>query len=137
VALARNISARHAATYYEKDDYYTRDHAPSEWHGEGARALRLTGPVDREAFASLVEGRIPGGPALHRGAGPRRGGTDFEFSAPKSFSIQALVSDDPRLIEVHRAAVAVARERLEATVATRVMPQAAPATRIFTVMSWS
>lgn len=120
MALARNISARHAATYYEKDDYYTRDHAPSEWHGEGARALGLTGSVDREAFASLVEGRVPGGSALHRGGGPRRGGTDFEFSAPKSFSIQALVNDDRRLIDVHRAAVAVARERLEATVATRV-----------------
>jgi conjugative relaxase-like TrwC/TraI family protein len=120
VALARNISAHNAATYYEKDDYYTRDVSPSEWHGEGARALGLSGAVDREAFASLVDGKIPGGPTLHRGGGPRRGGTDFEFSAPKSFSIQALVNGDRRLIEVHRSAVAIARERIEATIATRV-----------------
>ncbi len=125
MALARNIGARHASTYYEKDDYYTRDHAPSEWHGEAARALGLMGPVDREVFASLVEGRIPGGSALHRGGGPRRGGTDFEFSAPKSFSIQALVNDDRRLIDAHRAAVGVARDRLEATIATRVTEKGA------------
>ena len=120
MALARNISARHAATYYEKDDYYTRDRSPSEWHGEGARALGLSGPVDRETFASLVEGRMPGGATLHRGGGARRGGTDFEFSAPKSFSIQALVNGDKRLIDVHRSAVAIARQRIEATIATRV-----------------
>jgi conjugative relaxase-like TrwC/TraI family protein len=120
MALARNITARHAATYYEKDDYYTRDRSPSEWHGEGARALGLSGPVDRQAFANLVEGRIPGGSTLHRGGGPRRGGTDFEFSAPKSFSIQALVNGGARMIDVHRSAVAVARERIEATIATRV-----------------
>jgi conjugative relaxase-like TrwC/TraI family protein len=120
VALARNISARHAATYYEKDDYYTRDRSPSEWHGEGARALGLLGPVDRETFASLVEGRMRRGVALHRGGGARRGGTDFEFSAPKSFSIQALVNGDKRLIDVHRSAVAIARQRIEATIATRV-----------------
>ena len=120
MALARNISARHAATYYETDDYYTRDRSPSEWHGEGAHALGLSGPVDREIFASLVEGRMPGGAKLHRGGGARRGGTDFEFSAPKSFSIQALVNGDKRLIDMHRSAVAVARQRIEATIATRV-----------------
>ena len=120
MALARNVGARHAATYYERDDYYTRDRSPSEWHGEGARALELSGPVDREVFAQLIEGQVPGGPTLHRGGGPRRGGTDFEFSAPKSFSIQALVIGDRRVTDVHRKAVAVARQRIEATVATRV-----------------
>jgi conjugative relaxase-like TrwC/TraI family protein len=125
MALARNITARHAATYYEKDDYYTRDRAPSEWHGEGARALALSGPVDRETFASLVAGRLPGGPTLHRGGGARRGGTDFEFSAPKSFSIQALVNGDRRLIDAHASAVAVARQRIGATIATRVTERGA------------
>ncbi|MGH8277594.1 MAG: MobF family relaxase, partial [Steroidobacteraceae bacterium] len=68
---------------------------------------------------------MPGGPTLHRGGGPRRGGTDFEFSAPKSFSIQALVNGDRRLIDIHRTAVAIARRRIEATVATRVTEQGA------------
>jgi conjugative relaxase-like TrwC/TraI family protein len=125
VALARNISSRHAATYYEKDDYYTRDHSPSEWHGDGAQALGLSGPVNRQAFAALVEGQMPGGATLHRGGSARRGGTDFEFSAPKSFSIQALVNGDGRLLDVHRSAVAIARQRIEATIATRVTERGA------------
>ena len=48
------------------------------------------------------KGDCPDGATLHRGGGARRGGTDFEFSAPKSFSIQALVNGDRRLIDVHR-----------------------------------
>ncbi len=63
---------------------------------------------------------MPGGATLRRGGGARRGGTDFEFSAPKSFSIQALVNGDRRLIDVHRSAVSIARQRIEATIATRV-----------------
>ena len=63
------------------------------------RALGLSGPVDRQAFAALVEGRMPGGATLNRGGDARRGGTDFEFSAPKSFSIQALINGDRRLID--------------------------------------
>jgi conjugative relaxase-like TrwC/TraI family protein len=58
---------------------------------------------------------------LHRGgSGGRRAGTDVEFSAPKSFSIQALVVGDTRLLAVHQQAVAVARAHLETLTATRV-----------------
>src|SRR5882672_1163759 len=121
MALAKNISTGQADRYYDKDDYYTKDAAaPSAWHGKGAEALGLSGPVRPEDFKALVRGELPDGAKLHHGAGNRRAGTDFEFSAPKSFSIQALVAGDERLVKVHQRAVAVARERIEATTATRV-----------------
>ena len=121
MALAKNISTGQADRYYDKDDYYTKDAAaPSAWHGKGAEALGLSGQVRPEDFKALVRGELPDGTKLHHGAGNRRAGTDFEFSAPKSFSIQALVAGDERLVRVHQKAVAVARERIEATTATRV-----------------
>ncbi|WP_051749223.1 MobF family relaxase [Nevskia soli] len=122
MALAKNISAGQADRYYDKDDYYTKDAAaPSQWHGKGARALGLNGLVRPEDFKALVRGELPDGTTLHRGgSNVRRAGTDFEFSAPKSFSIQALVVGDERLVKAHQQAVAVARQRIEATVATRV-----------------
>ena len=122
MALAKNISAGQADRYYDKDDYYTKDAAaPSQWYGKGARALGLNGLVRPEDFKALVRGELPDGTTLHRGgSNVRRAGTDFEFSAPKSFSIQALVVGDERLVKAHQQAVAVARQRIEATVATRV-----------------
>ncbi|WP_029918784.1 MobF family relaxase [Nevskia soli] len=122
MARPKNISASQASGYYDKDDYYTKDSAsPSSWHGKGAEALGLSGPVRPDDFKALVRGELPDGTALHRGGiNERRAGTDFEFSAPKSFSIQALVLGDDRLVRAHQEAVAVARQRIEALTATRV-----------------
>ena len=53
-------SAGQAASYYEADDYYAEGGmAPSEWFGEAAEKLGLSGEVDREKFAELLEGRVP------------------------------------------------------------------------------
>lgn len=121
MALAKNIGTAQADRYYDKDDYYSKDAAaPSQWQGKGAETLGLSGAVRPEDFKALVRGELPDGTKLHHGGGNRRAGTDFEFSAPKSFSIQALVVGDERLVQVHQKAVAVARERIEATTATRV-----------------
>lgn len=121
MALAKNIGTAQADRYYDKDDYYTKEAAaPSAWHGKGAEALGLSGAVKPAAFKALVRGELPDGATLHRGGASRRAGTDFEFSAPKSFSIQALIVGDERLVHVHQKAVAVARQRIEATTATRV-----------------
>jgi conjugative relaxase-like TrwC/TraI family protein len=121
MALAKNIGTAQADRYYDKDDYYTKDAAaPSAWHGKGAKALGLSGALKPADFKALVRGELPDGTTLHHGGGNRRAGTDFEFSAPKSFSIQALVVGDERLVRVHQKAVAVARQRIEATTATRV-----------------
>ena len=54
-------SAGQAASYYEADDYYAEGGmAPSEWFGEAAEKLGLSGEVNREKFADLLEGRIAG-----------------------------------------------------------------------------
>ena len=122
MARPQNISAAQADHYYDQDDYYTKDAAaPSAWHGQDAEALGLSGPVRPNDFKALVRGELPDGTKLHRGGiGERRAGTDFEFSAPKSFSIQALVLGDQRIVQAHQQAVAEARIRLEALTATRV-----------------
>lgn len=53
-------SSAQAASYYEADDYYADGGvSPSEWQGEGARQLGLSGEVDREVFRELLDGRLP------------------------------------------------------------------------------
>lgn len=98
-------SSAQAASYYESDDYYAEGGlAPSEWRGEAAKALGLSGEVDRDAFKALLDGVLPTGQVLgtHRG-GERehRPGWDLTFSAPKSVSVMALVAGDTRLIAAH------------------------------------
>ncbi len=60
MARPKNISASQASGYYDKDDYYTKDSAsPSAWHGKGAEALGLSGPVRPDDFKALVRGELP------------------------------------------------------------------------------
>ncbi|MVF24626.1 conjugative relaxase [Methylocaldum sp. BRCS4] len=105
-----NVSAGgQAASYYEeKDDYYTRDseHAAlSYWSGAGAAALNLHGEVSHEQFQAVLKGELPNGSKIAAREGQRRGGSDLTFSAPKSVSLQALVSGDTRVIDAHARAV--------------------------------
>lgn len=110
-----------AAEYYQySDNYYTNNHGPSEWWGTGAGSLGLQGAVGHAEFAALLDGRLPNGETLHRGAAGRRGGTDGTFSAPKSVSLQALVGGDRRIIDAHCRAVDRALIYAETLVACRV-----------------
>jgi conjugative relaxase-like TrwC/TraI family protein len=119
------ISAAQAKGYYEKDDYYAQDSekesvasiAASEWFGNAANNLGLEGGVKAEIFQSLLEGQTPEGRSLHaKGINPEkhRAGYDCTFSAPKSYSVAALLGDE-RLIELQQEAVktalSVAQER--------------------------
>lgn len=104
-------SAGQAASYYEADDYYAEGGmAPSEWLGEGAEKLGLSGEVDREKFAELLEGRMAGQQlgTTRDGKVEHRPGWDITLSAPKSVSIMAEVAGDKRLIKAHGAALKVA-----------------------------
>jgi hypothetical protein len=104
-------SAGQAASYYEADDYYAEGGmAPSEWFGESAEKLGLSGEVDREKFAELLEGRVAGQQlgTTRDGKVEHRPGWDITLSAPKSVSIMAEVAGDKRLIKAHGAAVKVA-----------------------------
>ncbi len=120
--LASLSSAAQATTYYEADDYYAEGGlAPSAWLGSGSLALGLSGEVDREQFHALLEGRLPDGQVLgtHRdGQHAHRPGWDLTFSAPKSFSVMALVAGDRRLIDAHDQSVRVALAYAERYAAT-------------------
>ena len=104
-------SAGQAASYYEADDYYAEGGlAPSEWLGQGAKVLNLTGAVDREQFARLLEGHVAVQSlgTMRDGQWEHRPGWDVTFSAPKSVSIMAEVGRDRRLIAAHERAVKTA-----------------------------
>lgn len=121
LSLSNVSSGAAAASYYEAaDDYYAGQGSPSAWWGAGAQALGLAGAVDAQAFARLLDGRLPHGELLHHAAAGRRGGTDATFSAPKSVSLQALVGGDARLIEAHRRAVDQALAHAQSLAACRL-----------------
>ena len=103
--------ADRATHYYgeQADDYYSRDAGATAWHGEGARRLGATGPVDVKRFHAMLRGEF--GDGVRAGRSIRkdsraRAGIDLTFSAPKSLTLQALVGADARLVQAHDAAVA-------------------------------
>lgn len=103
-----------AANYYEDaaDDYYAKEGSAAEWQGKGAEMLGLSGPVDRDRFKELLAGHIGPGLRVSRGSTrddmKERIGIDLTFSAPKSVSVQALVSGDGRVVQAHDRAVTAA-----------------------------
>ncbi|WP_285710120.1 MobF family relaxase [Erythrobacter oryzae] len=118
-------SSAAASSYYEADDYYADgDISPSEWHGEGAKALGLTGEVNRETFRAILDGTLPHGQQLgtiREGKLQHRPGWDVTMSAPKSVSIMAEVAGDRRLVVAHNNAVKAALAYVERhTAATRI-----------------
>ena len=115
-----NVSAAQAGNYYEKDDYYTQGdpdlQSDSQWQGNGAAQLGLTGAVDKATFQQLLHGQTPDGKSLHsKRINPEnhRAATDYTFSAPKSVSIAALIQKDKRVIKAHDEAVKTALDVLE------------------------
>ncbi len=92
------------------DDYYTKPgEAPGGWVGELAAELGLSGQVDAEAYADILEGRDPisGAQLLKRPETRYRKradgsekriepvlGFDVRFSAPKSVSILYALGDE-------------------------------------------
>ena len=115
-----NVSAAQAENYYEKDDYYTQGNpdlqSDSQWQGNGATQLGLTGAVDKATFQQLLHGQTPDGKSLHsKRINPEnhRAATDYTFSAPKSVSIAALIQKDKRVIQAHDEAVKTALQVLE------------------------
>ena len=113
-----NLKSAQAATYFEKDDYYSQEECPnrSRWAGAGAERLNLSGGVEQQVFQQVLQGQSPEGqPLFSRRIDPatRRAATDFTFSAPKSVSVAALVQGDQRVIEAHHTAVDRALQVLE------------------------
>ena len=117
-------SAAATAGYYAR--YLAR--APGEvdgvWTGEQAEALGLSGSVGVESLELLLEGRDPvrgtrlGYPLTDRTLSDGRvvravAGFDATFSAPKSVSVLWALTQDPRLLAAHDAAVSAALAHVE------------------------
>jgi conjugative relaxase-like TrwC/TraI family protein len=118
-------SSAAASSYYEADDYYADGGiSPSEWQGEGAKALGLYGEVNRETFRAMLDGTLPDGQQLgtmREGKLQHRPGWDVTLSAPKSVSIMAEVAGDRRLVAAHANAVKAAMAYVERhAAATRI-----------------
>ena len=88
-----------AASYYSSDNYYTLEQSAesSEWVGKGAQELGLTGQVDEQVFAEILDGKLPNGDVIEAPNGEHRAGLDLTFSASKSVSLLALLGDDTRI----------------------------------------
>ena len=101
ISLGAISSPAGAAAYYTKDNYYSGAEAEAvgRWHGDGAEALGLRGPVENTSFEAVLAGQLPNGAQIKTPDGQdRRAGIDLVFSAPKSMSLLAMLGGDPRLI---------------------------------------
>ncbi|WP_240116238.1 MobF family relaxase [Erwinia endophytica] len=118
-------NAANAGGYYTaEDNYYFLGEASTGWYGTGAESLGLEGPVDRDMFVSVLEGKLPDGTDLSRmenGVNKHRPGYDLTFSAPKSVSVLALVTGDSFLVEAHNRAVEKTLDEVEKLATTRTM----------------
>ena len=125
-------SAGQALHYFSKDNYYTQDEGleKSEWLGQGAAALGLSGQIERQDFFEILNGKVDGQElgkfVVNEETGERerehRPGTDMTFSAPKSVSLLAEVAGNREVREAHEAAVKKALTYIESELAyTRQM----------------
>ena len=107
--------ASHVVDYLMAGEYYAGEkELAGVWQGEGAKALGLSGEVDREALALALEGFGQDGKPMVRNAGEagRRMGYDFTFNAPKTVSLAyAVASPEQReqIMAAHHAAVEAAQ----------------------------
>lgn len=106
-----------ATRYYSYDNYYTQDQGieHSQWLGAGSDELGLSGQVDPDSFAALLNGQIDGeqlGRTTKDGI-KHRPGWDLTFSAPKSVSILSEVYELKDVREAHNTAVKEALAHIE------------------------
>lgn len=110
-------SAKIAAHYFEKDNYYLEDEgiAESEWIGQLTGDFDLPAAVEPEQFTKFLEGDL-GQQKLGRtikGERVHAAGWDLTFSAPKSVSILTEVYGHNDLKNAHKNAVKSAMDYIE------------------------
>jgi conjugative relaxase-like TrwC/TraI family protein len=126
--------AGYAQRHLQHSDYYDEHRrVQGEWHGRGAELLGLRGNVAPEQFEAVRQGLHPetGEFLRPRHSADRTNGDgseqskarslyDLTFSAPKSVSVQAVVSRDERLVAAHDKAVGEAVAEAENHAGARV-----------------
>ena len=127
LSVANVKSAGGAASYYEsKDNYYFLGEMATGWYGTGAESLGLEGPVKKDVFTAVLEGKLPDGADLTHmvdGVNKHRPGYDLTFSAPKSASVLALVAGDTFLIEAFNKSIDITLNEVEKLASTRTMKE--------------
>ncbi len=126
--VLKNV-AQAAHYFLGQDNYYTENNTlaqeHSQWWGQGAKVMGLSGTVDPATFTRLLQGHLPNGERLGKkvdGETLHRPGFDLTFSAPKSVSILALLGGDERVFKAVERATDKALELIEREQAkTRVM----------------
>jgi conjugative relaxase-like TrwC/TraI family protein len=105
------MNSAQASKYHEQDQNYYQDQEESlelsSWQGQGAKDLGLNGTVDNKVFSRLCQGIHPVNDQVLVDT-TKRAGTDLTFSAPKSLSVLAELSDkdtDLKIREAHSKAV--------------------------------
>ncbi len=130
MSLGKNITPHQGIKYYLQDDFFLEMEDGYKyrlvWTGKLAPILGLRGRVKPNEWEAALNGyfsgkaKIKGGSLRdEKGNLIHRSGTDFEMSAPKSLSIQALVFGDERLIMAHYKAMIQAVKVFEKYVGCR------------------
>lgn len=115
----KSISSASAAGAYFKEqnqglDSYYKIEEQGQWIGQGAETLGLSGPVDKEQFENILNGKNPEGTEqlVERrlnAKGEMRCGYDFTWTPDKSYSVAGVAYGDERLVaamrEAHSAAM--------------------------------
>ena len=134
LSLAKLTSSAGASSYFEVDDYYTKEEAQVElerttsFQGELAKELQLPNFVDKQTFKDLLDGKVQTINGLQQlgnfnkdGTKERSAGTDMTFSAPKSLSILAEVLGKEELSKIHDTAVSKTLSYIERNLITTQM----------------
>jgi conjugative relaxase-like TrwC/TraI family protein len=111
-------TAQAKSYFFEKDNYYLSGEGQklTQWWGNGAKRLGLSGQVDPERFQELLEGRIDEHTQIGLrldGSVSHRPGSDLTFMAPKSISILGFIGGDQRICDAHMNAVKMSMGEVE------------------------
>ncbi|MEM6801256.1 MAG: MobF family relaxase [Bacteroidota bacterium] len=109
--------------HLDRGDYYAEGLEFSGlWQGRLAERLGLQGVIDKDSFAKLCDNLNPltGEKLTQRNAKNRRAGCDISFHCPKSVSIMYALTQDERILEELRKAVAETMAEMEENMHTRV-----------------
>lgn len=142
--VVAHTSAAAAHQYYaeglKREDYYSEgQEVAGKWYGKAAKMLGLSGAVQPDQFASLVENKNPltGEKLTPRTKAGRRVGYDLNFHAPKSLSVLYALTQDKMVLAAFRQAVADTMSELESLAETRVRKKGAQENRITGNLAWA
>ncbi len=107
-----------------RSDYYLKE-APEivgHWHGLGAEAMGLSGPVKQEEYFRLCDNLHPltGEQLTARTKMDRRVAYDFTFDMPKSASLALELGGDERILDAFRTSVQETMAEVEQAMCVRV-----------------